>query len=123
MLWWQTDMKGDFDLTIWNTNAAATVPQTYFTPWLDCSAGMAAISRLPEKEEINQAINEYLQESDSKHIDEIFSYLINFSNDNVIDIPLTYTKENIVYNSSKIEDYDFYGYSEFFDISKLKPVK
>lgn len=123
MLWWQTDMKGDFDLTIWNTNATATVPQTYFTPWLNCSAGMAASSRLPEKADIDKAINEYLQATDDKRIDEIFNYLINFSNDNVIDIPLTYTKESIVYNSSKIADYDFYGYSEFFDISKLRPIE
>lgn len=123
MLWWQTDMKGDFDLTIWNTNATATVPQSYFTPWLDSSAGMAASSKLPEKGKVDQSINGYLKASDDKHIDEIFSYLINFSNDNVIDIPLTYTKESIVYNSSKIADYNFYGYSEFFDILKLKPVE
>ena len=123
MLWWQSDMHGEFDLTIWNTNAAATVPHTYFSPWLDSSAGYAATLGLREKSEIDAAIHSYMTTADEQAVDEIFSYLLNFSNDQVIDIPLTYTKETIVYNSQKIAGYRFFGYSEFFDITALEPAE
>ena len=122
MLWWQADMGGDYDLTIWNTNARATVPQTYFSPWLDSSAGYAATLGLPEKADVDAAIHEYMTTADDARVDEIFRYLLNFSNDQVIDIPLTYTKEMIVYNSEKIADYQFFGYSEFFDLFGLQPA-
>lgn len=123
MLWWQADMSGQFDLTIWNTNPAASVPQAYFSPWLDSAAGYAATSGLPEKEEIDEAINSYRVTADEEEVDEIFQYLINFSNDQVIDIPITYTKETIVYNSEKASDYQFFSYSEFFDILGLEPAE
>lgn len=47
---------------------------------------------------------------------EIFDYLINYSNDNVPNIPLTYAKDMIVYNTDKIKDYTFTNTPKFFDI-------
>lgn len=121
MLWWKADYSGEFDLTIWDTNEGATLPQRYFNPWLDSSAGMAAISNHEDKEKVISAINTYLTSGSDDKVKEAFDYIINFSNDQVIDIPITYIKEKIVYNENKISGYNFYGFSEFFDITKLTP--
>ena len=41
---------------------------------------------------------------------------------NVIDIPLTYYKDLILYNTDKIAGYEFSGVPAFFDVSGLQPV-
>jgi peptide/nickel transport system substrate-binding protein/nickel transport system substrate-binding protein len=40
-----------------------------------------------------------------------------------IDIPLTYSKDMIVYNSEKISGYTFKGEPCFLDIKELQPAK
>ncbi len=53
---------------------------------------------------------------DKERVTEIFDYLINYSNDEVSNIPLTYVKDMIVFNTDTIEDYNFTGTLKFFDI-------
>ena len=41
---------------------------------------------------------------------------------NVIDIPLTYYKDLILYNTDKIASYEFSDVPAFFDVSGLQPA-
>lgn len=116
MQWWMEAYSGEYDLTIWNVPAPPETPHTHFTTMLDSSAEYAAILGLPEVQQIYSAIHTYLSSADTSTVQEAFRYLINHNNDSVIDIPLTYSKEMIVFNSEKISDYTFYGSSDFFDI-------
>ena len=50
------------------------------------------------------------------------NYLINYDLGNVIDIPLTYYKDLILYNTDKIAGYEFSDVPAFFDVSGLQPV-
>lgn len=123
MLWWQEDYMGNYDLTIWDTAAAPELPHLHFTPMLDSSAEMAALSKMKDVEEVNETIKAYMKTSDKEKVAESFKYLINYINDNVIDIPISYTKELIVYNKNKIGSYEFNDIVKFFDITNIKESK
>lgn len=58
--------------------------------------------------------------AEEARIRQAFDFLLPHNNDHVIDIPLTYSKEMIVYNREKISGYHFYGVSQFFDIAGLQ---
>ena len=62
------------------------------------------------------------QTDDPAEVQELYNYLINYDLCNVIDIPLTYYKDLILYNTDKIAGYEFSGVPAFFDVSGLQPV-
>ena len=63
------------------------------------------------------------ESSHTERVQEIFSELLNFSNDNVIDLPLLYVKDMIVYNTDKIAGYDFTSTPMFFDVRQIQPAE
>ncbi len=58
---------------------------------------------------------------DEERLTELFTYLYNYDIGNVIDIPLNYYKDVIVYNSGKIAGYEFDSAPCFFDVARLTP--
>ncbi len=60
---------------------------------------------------------------DTQKVQEIFTQLLNFDNDNVLDLPLMYVKDMVVYNTDKIAGYTFTSTPMFFDINNLQPVQ
>lgn len=48
---------------------------------------------------------------------------LNVSNDNVIDLPISYSKDLVVYNSSKIAGYTFSSVPQFFEIDNVQPAE
>lgn len=120
MSWWKEGVAGKYDITIWNTEQPYTIPHGYFTPMVDRSPHTPSIAKLKDKDKFVADINKVQTIDDSKEVTEIFNYLINYSNDNVIDIPLSYGKDVIVFNDKKIEEYNFTSTPMFFDIRQLK---
>nr|WP_312578063.1 nickel ABC transporter substrate-binding protein [Sedimentibacter sp.] len=117
--WWQEGVAGNYDLTIWCTEQPYTVPHNFFTPMLGSSCHVPAIAALDDGDEFVAAISEFSITDDKNRIADIFDYLINYSNDNVLNIPLTYIKDMIVYNTDKISDYEFTSTPMFFDIRHI----
>ena len=48
---------------------------------------------------------------------------LNVSNDNVIDLPISYSKDLVVYNSSKIAGYTFSSVPQFFEIDNVYSLR
>ena len=69
-----------------------------------------------------EAITAVKQTDDSPEVQELYNYLINYDLGNVIDIPLTYYKDLILYNTDKIASYEFSDVPAFFDVSGLQPA-
>jgi peptide/nickel transport system substrate-binding protein/nickel transport system substrate-binding protein len=120
MSWWKEGAAGKYDITIWNTEQPHTIPHGFFTPMVNRSPHAPSIANLEGKDKFIEAIEKFQIIDDEKEVKDIFKYLINYSNDNVIDIPLTYGKDMIVYNSDKIGGYDFTSTPMFFDARQLK---
>ena len=123
MQWWMESYSGNYDLTTWNLPGAPETPHSHFTSMLDSSAEYAALLQMPDVQDVYDNINGFLTTADKEKVAKHFDFLLNYINDNVVDIPISYGKEMIVFNSEKISGYDFYGAVHFFDISGLHPVK
>lgn len=123
MTWWTEGFAGNYDITIWNTEQPYTSPHNYFTPMLNRSAHVPSLAGLADITEFQACIEEFQTTDDSERVAEIFDYLLNFDNDNVIDLPLLYVKDMIVFNSEKVADYEFTSTPMFFDITRLTPTE
>ena len=120
--WWTEGVAGNYDITIWNTEQPYTSPHNFFTPMLRSSPHMVSLDVIPEGEKFKGLIEEFQTTDDEKRVEEIFAYLLNASNDQVLNLPLTYVKDMIVYNTNKVEGYSFTSTPMFFDISRLMPA-
>ena len=123
MQWWMEAYSGNYDLVTWDLPGSPETPHTHFTSVLDSNAEFASVQKMPDVQDIYDNIHGFLQTADKEEVQGHFDFLLNYFNDNVIDIPISYGREMIVYNTEKISDYDFYGSVHFFDISRLVPVK
>jgi len=120
--WWKEGIAGNYDITIWCTEQPYNSPHNFFTPMLDSSCHVPAIAALADGQTFTNAIKAFSTTDDPAQVTEIFSYLLNYSNDNVLNIPLTYVKDMIVYNTDKIEDYTFTTTPMFFEVDGITPA-
>ncbi|SNS68314.1 extracellular solute-binding protein, family 5 Middle [Anaerovirgula multivorans] len=120
MEWYADFVAGNFDITIWQPQYAYASPHCWFTPMSTMTPQTPSLANMSDAQEFFAAIEEFTRINDSDRLTEIFTYLINYDLDNVIDILLTYSKDMIVYNSEKIDSYDFQGVPCFFDVTQLK---
>ena len=81
----------------------------------------AAIKNLDGAQEFYEKIKKTQGLTNKDELKSIFTELINYDLGNVIDIPLTYQKDMVLYNSEKIEDYKFEGVPTFFNITSIVP--
>ena len=123
MQWWMESYSGNYDISIWNLPGAPETPHSHFASMLNSNAEYAALLKMKDVQDVYDHINGFLTTADQKEVGEHFDFLLNYINDNVIDIPISYGKEMIVYNSEKISGYDFYGATHFFNILGLHPAK
>lgn len=122
MTWWKEGASGHYDITIWNTEQPYTSPHNYFAPMLNRSAHAPSLAGLEDISQFTTYVEEFQKTDDEARVKEIFDYLLNFDNDNVIDVPLLYAKDMMVYNTDKIADYTFTSTPMFFDIRQIKPA-
>lgn len=101
--WWMEGIAGNYDLTIWCTEQPYTAPHNFFTPMLDSSCHVPAIAVLADGDVFLATIREFSTTNDEERIADIFDYLINYSNDNVLNIPLTYVKDMIFITQKKFQ--------------------
>ena len=87
------------------------VPQTPSLPGIEGS------------DEFLATIKDLTNMEDEQEVRDTYTYLFNFDVGTVLDIPLTYQKDMIVYNTDKISGYTFTGTPYFFDILSLKPAE
>lgn len=123
MEWYSGYMAGDFDITFWTTQYAYASPQCFFTPMPVMTPQTASLKNVSDSAEFFKAIDSITKTDDKNKLKELYSYVINYDLDNVIDIPLTYSKDMIVYNSDKISDYKPDGAPCFLNVSNIKPAK
>ena len=122
MLWWQTDASGDFDLSIWDTNARVFEPVGYFNTYQISTAASASMSALDDVDQLLDTVARMQQTVDETELKEIIGYILNYTSNNAIDIPVLYTKEPVVYNTAKVAGYTFFDETQYFDIFGVEPA-
>jgi len=122
MTWWKQGLEGEYDLTIWNTEQPYTAPHNFFIPMIERSPHVPALTAIEGAEEFKAAILEFQTIDDEQRVQEIFDYLLNFDNDNVLNLPLLYTKDSVVYRDEAVSEYSFSSTPMFFDARNVHPV-
>lgn len=120
MTWWKTGFDGDYDITIWNTTCPYRDPQSFYVGMLNMTPHVPSIKDVPGSDEFLNNIRRFQTTNDKDELQEIFYQLGKWDQENVIDIPITYGKDMIVYNESKIKGYEFLGGPLYFDAEALK---
>ena len=90
---------------------------------LSRSPHVPSLAGVEGSDEFLSLISEFRTTNDTDRVQEIFNQLLNFDNDNVIDLPLLYVKDMIVYNTDKIAGYDFSSTPMFFDVRLIQPAE
>lgn len=119
--WWMGSVEGAYGLTIWNIPLDAfAVPHLNMTPWINSTPQTPAIYALEDGQACVEAITEFMVTKDEKRVQELFDYLIMYSDKNVLNIPLTYSREYMLYRSEVIDGYDFTDTPKYFEADDLK---
>ena len=122
MEWYAEMMAGNFDITYWIGEYEFSSPHCFFGAMPSMTPHTFSLSQVDGSQEFFDAITAVKQTDDPAEVQELYNYLINYDLGNVIDIPLTYYKDLILYNTDKIAGYEFSGVPAFFDVSGLQPV-
>ena len=123
MTWWQEGVAGNYDLIMWNTEQPYTSLHNYFIPMLSRSPHVPSLTAVEGSDKFLALIEEFQTTDDPTRVQEIFDQLLNFDNDNVLDLPLLFVKDMIVYNTDKIAGYDFSSTPMFFDVRLIQPAE
>lgn len=99
-------MAGSFDITYWIGEYGSPALLLWCHGLCDSAYLLSepAGERLPG---VFDAISTVKQTADPTEVQELYNYLVNYDLGNVIDIPLTYYKDMILYNTNKIAGYEF----------------
>lgn len=123
MTWYADYLEGKFDLTLWHCQFAFASPHCWFTPMDSMVPQTPSLPGIKGSDEFLKTIKNLTNLTDDNEVRDTYTYLFNFDVGTVLDIPLTYQKDMIVYNTDKIKGYTFTGTPYFFDILSLEAAE
>ena len=123
MTWWTEGVAGNYDITTWNTEGSYTEPHKFLQESLGSDPHAISLQALEDFQNYSDAVNAFSTSADPEVVQNAIATALNISNDNVIDLPISYSKDLVVYNSSKIAGYTFSSVPQFFEIDNVQPVK
>ena len=123
MQWYADYLEGKFDLTLWHCQFAFASPHCWFTPMDSMVPQTPSLPGIEGSDEFLATIKDLTNMVDEQEVRDTYTYLFNFDIGTALDIPLTYQKDMIVYNTDKISGYTFTGTPYFFDILSLEPAE
>ena len=123
MTWWTDGVAGNYDITTWNTEGSYTEPHKFLQESLGSDPHAISLQALEDFQNYSDAVNAFSTSADPEVVQNAIATALNISNDNVIDLPISYSKDLVVYNSSKIAGYTFSSVPQFFEIDNVQPVK
>ena len=109
-----------FDLTMQDTYYDYASPAQWFGSFEYMAQGVS-LPLMEESETILSTINEFKMLDDPGRLTEIFRYLTEQDQEQVLDIPLTQQVETIVYRTDKIDGYTFNGCYQFLNPQWIQP--
>lgn len=122
MTWWKEGVAGNYGMILWATEEN-TEPQINFPKMLQSSPHTPSLNALEGSDKIFGAIEQLQSAKDETEAVDLCSTILNYNNDNVIEIPLYYTKDMILVHTKKIADYEFTDTPVMFEIDNIVPVE
>ena len=123
MTWWTEGVAGNYDITTWNTEGSYTEPHKFLQESLGADPHAISLQALDDFQSYSDAVDAFSTSADPEVVQDAIATALNVSNDNVIDLPISYSKDMVVYNSSKIAGYTFSSVPQFFEIDNVQPAE
>ncbi|HWR28682.1 MAG TPA: nickel ABC transporter substrate-binding protein [Negativicutes bacterium] len=122
MTWWTEGVAGNYDMTTWNTEGSYTEPHKFLQESLGADPHAVSLQALEDFKKYSDAVIGFSTSADLEVVQRAVATALSISNDNVIDLPISYAKDLVVFNSSKVAGYTFSNVPQFFDIDNVQPV-
>ncbi|MEG6511745.1 nickel ABC transporter substrate-binding protein [Desulforamulus ruminis] len=119
MTWYSKGLSGEFDLTVNDTYGVPYDPHTYISPMTNYGADYPAQQGLTMKKELDQKIGRLFETVNEEELQDVFTYVLTTLHEEATNIPLSYSKEMVIYNKSKIKDVEFFGLSNLIDVKAI----
>ncbi|WP_324824712.1 nickel ABC transporter substrate-binding protein [Sinanaerobacter sp. ZZT-01] len=123
MTWWTEGVAGNYDITTWNTEGSYTEPHKFLQETLGADPHAVSLQALSNFEDYSAAVHQFSTTAEPDTVQNAIENALNISNDNVIDLPISYSKDLVVYSTAKIAGYTFSSVPQFFDINNVQPAK
>ena len=121
MSWWTDGIKGEFHLTTWNTEGSYTEPHKFLQESItEMDPHLMPLKALSDSNIYIDAIKKASTSTNEGEIKDNIQKAIVYSNENAMDLPLSYSKEMILYRNDKIGGYEFTSTPQFFNIYSVK---
>lgn len=111
-----------FDLTMQDTYYDYASPTQWFGSMEQMAQGVS-LPLMKDSKKFVSTIKEFKTLDDKERLSEIFRYLTEQDQEQILDIPLTQQVETIVYRTDKISSYDFNGCYQFLNPLWITPAK
>jgi len=119
MTWWKEGVAGNYGAIIWATEEN-TSPQINFLKMLNSSPHTPSLNALKDSSKIFDSIDAAQTIGNMDEAKAKLGEVMNYNNDNVIEIPLYYVKDMILYNNKTIKDYTFTDTPVMFEIDNIQ---
>jgi peptide/nickel transport system substrate-binding protein/nickel transport system substrate-binding protein len=120
MTWWKEGVAGNYGMIIWSTEEN-TSPQINFPKMLNSSPHTPSLTALEGGDGVFDSIKKIQVTGDIDQAKVMFNQIMNFNNDQVVEIPLYYVKDMILYNNKTVKDYTFTDTPVMFEIDNIIP--
>lgn len=122
MTWWKEGSSGNYGLIIWNTEEN-TAPQNYYPKMAVATPHGPSLKGIEGGDVFLKNIEKVQAMGNQEEAIALFDEILNFSNTNVLDLPICYVKENILFKEDAIKDYAFTSTPMMFEIDNVIPVE
>ncbi|MGI6462157.1 MAG: ABC transporter substrate-binding protein [Candidatus Scatomorpha sp.] len=123
MSWWTDGVKGEFHLTTWNTEGSYTEPHKFLQESItEMDPHLMPLQTLEDSNVYIDSIKLASVSIDEGKIEESIQTALRYSNDNAMDLPLSYSKDLILFRNDKIKGYNFTSTPQFFNVNSVEPV-
>lgn len=123
MSWWTDGVKGEFHLTTWNTEGSYTEPHKFLQESItDMDPHLMPLKSLKDSNVYIDSIKLASVSVEKGKIEELIQTALRYSNDNAVDLPLSYSKDMILFRNDKIKGYKFTSTPQFFNINGVEPA-
>lgn len=120
--WWMGAVEGAYGLTIWNVPLTPyAVPHLNLTPRINSTPHTPAIKALADGQTCMDAIMAFASTNDTEEVVNLFKYILEYDDKNLISIPLTYSKEPFIYRTDALAGYEFGEATRFFTLDQVIP--
>lgn len=116
LTWYEKGMAGEFDMTVNDTYGFPQDPHVFVAAMIGEGVDNPAQQGLVQKQEIDRHVKDMLTTVDEARLRQDYTYILQTLHEEAVNVPVSYLKEMVIFNSGKIKGVSFNDNAIFVDI-------